>query len=223
MAATKKGGILTFFFSDPINILRLWRSEICIEKHVGKPVYGGFVSGVRKWFPPTVTPPHVDKNICILSSRAQKCLGKGKTKNENNNVAKQASQRVFVLLLLGSYAARGTAAALSLHQVSAMAQCHRTSPATFVVRATAMTTSESNTNFGPSRGCRLPCRVIIVPVCLFMTWPSARMIGFPLCASDRPMKLPGLLYVKPKTHHYGCPIRVIIRLNSGLGDYGVAK
>lgn len=40
---------------------------------------------------------------------------------------------------------------------------------------------------------------------------------------DRPMKLPALLWVKPKTNHYGCPIRVIIRLSTGPGDYGVAK
>lgn len=31
-----------------------------------------------------------------------------------------------------------------------------------------------------SRSCRLPCQVIIIPLCLFMTRPLPRVIGFPL-------------------------------------------
>lgn len=46
---------------------------------------------------------------------------------------------------------------------------------------------------------------------------------FSTLRGDCPMKLPGLLYSKPKTNHYGCPMRVIIRMNTGLWDYGVAK
>lgn len=51
----------------------------------------------------------------------------------------------------------------------------------------------------------------------------ARLVFHSAERRDRPMKLPVLLLVKPKTNHYGCPIRVIIRLSTGPGDYRVAK
>lgn len=98
-------------------------------------------------------------------------------------------------------------------------------PRSLVMRARAMSTSESNTNFGL---CTVSCPEVVAwsnncTRLSFYDLAFSTHDWFSTLSSDRPMKLPGLLYVKPKTNHYGCPIRVIIRLNSGLGDYGVAK
>lgn len=67
-----------------------------------------------------------------------------------------------------------------------------------------------------SRSCRRPCKVIITPPALHL-WPGpyhAWLVFHSAERCDRPMKLPALLWVKPKTNHYGCVIRVIIRLST---------
>lgn len=76
-----------------------------------------------------------------------------------------------------------------------------------------------------SRRCQLPWKVIIILLSsllqpgLFHAW----LVFHPAKWCDRLMKLPALLWVKPKTNHYACPIRVIIRISTGPGDYRVAK
>lgn len=85
--------------------------------------------------------------------------------------------------------------------------------------------NENYTKTELSRSCRLPHKVILIPLSpllqpgLYHAW----LVFHSAEHHDCPMKLPAPLWMKPKTNHYGCPIRVIIRLSTGPGDYGVAK
>lgn len=175
--------------------------------------------------PTIVTPPHVEKTSAFC--RAQPEMS-GERENEMRITTKQASQRLFVFAWL-QLAVVLLVALRRLFQSTRWTRWLSTTrpPRYLVMCDRAMQTSESNTkvDFAP---CTVQKLSPVLPSnnrtrLSFYDLAFNTHDWFSTLRSDRPMELPGLLYVKPKTNHYGCPIRVIIRLNSGPGDYGVAK